>query len=141
MFTRAAALTGPDGARRADFTPAELRSGRDLYLAETENSAVGEVVYRLRVRQATPDRLVLETVNVTSVRWLFFSLFGPGDLRTDYFLDRLPGGGWGYYSLVRVGSGASRFAQGTYGAYANRMLALYRHMAGIPTDREPPAVR
>src|SRR3954453_3743244 len=59
LITSASALAGPDAAsRRSDFSVAEMRSGTDLYFAQHDNRSTGDVVYRLRVREVTPDRLV-----------------------------------------------------------------------------------
>ncbi|MGB6700947.1 hypothetical protein, partial [Methyloceanibacter sp.] len=47
LITSATALEGPKVDRpRSDFTLAEMRSGADLYFAQSENRAGGDVVYR-----------------------------------------------------------------------------------------------
>jgi hypothetical protein len=55
-------------------------------------------------------------------------------IQVAYFLERRPPGGWNYYSLTRT---SPRFG-GHVASYINRTLAAYRHIAGIPTDRDPP---
>jgi Family of unknown function (DUF6675) len=133
------ALDGPDGKRRrGDFAPEEMRPGRDLYFSQT-NSGSGSVVYRLRVRERSADRLVLETENVTAVRVLAMPIFSPGDLRTLYFFERSPPDAWSYYSLAGVDRGSNPVAQGREASYVNRAVAIFRHVAGLPTDQEPPA--
>jgi hypothetical protein len=140
LVTRASALDGPDAAtRRPDFGVAEMRGGADLYLAQDDNRSTGEVVYRMRVREVGPDRLVVETGNVGAVRYLVVPLAGPGDLQALYFLERLAPGEWGYYGLARTGAGASPLTGGREASYVNRAVALFRHLAGLPTDRGPPA--
>lgn len=136
----AAALDGPNPARRrADFSPEELRRGGAVYFAERDNRSTGAVVYRLRVIEATQDRIVASIENVSAVRWYFLTLFAAGTLRTDYFLERSGPGQWRFYSLMRIaaGSGGEAYAK----SYVNRAAALYRHLAGMPTDAEPPPVR
>lgn len=41
----------------------------------------------------------------------------------------------------RLERGSSVIALGSDASYVNHLAALYRHMAGIPTDQEPPAAR
>jgi hypothetical protein len=139
LFTDAAALSGPDPAsRRPDFGAAEVASGANLHLVQDDNRSTGGVVYRMRAREAGPDRLVVETENVGPVRFLLLTLAGPGDLRAVHFLDRLGPGEWGYYGLARTGAGASPLAGGREASLANRAVALFRHLAGLPPGRGPP---
>jgi hypothetical protein len=139
LVTEASALSGPDPERRrADFTAAEMQSGRDLFVAQNDNRSFGEVVYRMRVLAADEQRLVLETENITPVRALLFPLYGPGDLQSVYFLERRSPIVWDYYSLTRAGAAANSIAKGHEASYVNRAVALYRHIAAIPTDQDPP---
>ncbi len=140
LITDASALEGPDAARRRpDFGVADMRVGAELYFAQDDNRSTGDVVYRMRVREITPDRIVVETENVSSVRYLLVPLAGPGDLQALYFLERLAPEMWGYYSLARTGGGASSLLEGHETSYVNRTVALFRHLAGLPTDLGPPA--
>jgi hypothetical protein len=139
LITKASALEGPDAAkRRPDFSVAEMRGGTDLYFAEDDNRSTGDVVYRLRVRETAPDRLVVETENVSPVRYLLLPLAGPGDLQALYFFERRSANEWGYYSLARTGAGTSSLTEGHEASYVNRAVALFRHLAGLPTDQGPP---
>ena len=140
LVTDASALEGPDAAkRRPDFRAAEMKVGTDLYFAQDDNRSTGDVVYRLRVREIAPDRLVAETENVSPVRYLLLPLAGPGDLQSVHFLQRLAPEEWGYYGLARTDAEASRLLEGRAASYVNRAVALFRHLAGVPTDQEPPA--
>ncbi len=140
LVTEASALDGPDAAeRRPDFGVAEMRAGTDLYFAQDDNRSTGDVVYRLRVREIAPDRLVAETENVGALRYLVVPLAGPGDLQALHFLERLGPEEWGYYGLARTGAGASPLTGGRAASHVNRAAALFRHLAGLPTDRGPPA--
>jgi hypothetical protein len=139
LIVAAHALDGPDGRqRRADFTADEMRPDRDLYFSQT-SSGSGAVVYRLRVRELRADRLVLETENVTMIRVLAMPLFKPGDFRTLYSFERSSPGVWSYYSLSGVNRGSNPLNQGHEASYVNRAVAIFRHIAGLPTDQEPPA--
>ena len=43
------------------------------------------------------------------------------------------------HSRTRVGHGAKAFVQGHEASYINRAVAMFRHIAGILTDQNPPA--
>jgi hypothetical protein len=140
LVTGAAALDGPrTRRRRADFAPAEMTRGADLYFAQEDSRSSGEVVYRMRVLEKGPDRVTITVENVTSVRFLLVPLFAPGDVRCTSYLERLSPGVWGYYGLWGILAGAQ--TSGHEASSVNRALAFYRHVAGIPTDQEPPAAR
>jgi hypothetical protein len=40
---------------------------------------------------------------------------------------------------MRTGPASRFLLRGYEASYVNRMVAIYRHLAGTPTDREPPA--
>ena len=139
LVTESGALTGPSGTRRPDFTPDQMHAGAVLYFEQADNLG-GKAVYRMHVAEATADRLVIDVENVSKLRYMLVTLFSPGEIQSIYFLDRESENVWRYYSLVRTGKDASRFA-GNESSAVNRAVAFYRHMAGIPTDQEPPAAR
>jgi len=143
LFTRASALEGSDPKKlRGDFSASEMRAARDIYFLAADNRSREDAVSRLRVREANREHLVIETSNVTPLRWMFLSFAAPGDIQTWYFLDREAGGSWRFYSLTRVLYSSSFFARFVQGeSYVNREAAMYRHLAGIPTDRDPPPAR
>jgi hypothetical protein len=128
------------GQQRGDFTRAELESGQDLYFSQKDGRAATDVIYRMSLRKPGPDRFVVETENVTSVRWLALTLFKPGDLRSLYVLEQRSADTWSYYALTSI-AGGSWLTAGHERSYINRAVALYRHFAGIPTDLEPPPAR
>ena len=141
MFTRATALSGPDPRKpRGDFSAAEMRAGANLYFVAADLRSGKDAVSRLRVLAADTDHVVLETENVTPLRWTFLTYAAPGNFQTWYFLDRDAGGDWRFYSLTRV-----LYASSLFGgvipdkSYINRAVAMYRHFLGQPTDRDPPA--
>ena len=76
MVDDAAALRGPEeGARRPDFTVAEMKGGGDLYFSQSDNRSSGEVVYRLRVPEGGPERVTITIENASPVRFLLLTLF------------------------------------------------------------------
>ena len=141
LIVKAQALAGsPPSQRREDFTIEEMRAGDGLYFEQVDNLS-GTAVYRMRVAEASADRLVVEVENVSIMRYLFVTLFHPGEMQSVYFLDRESENVWRYYSIARTGRGASRLATGHETSSINRAVAFYRFLAGIPTDQEPPAAR
>jgi hypothetical protein len=140
LVTSASALSGPDASmHRPDFQVDEMTAGADLYVVQNDNRSSNDVVYRMRVREFGPNRLTMETENVSSVRYLLLPLAGPGDLQALYVLERQTSTEWGYYSLARTSASTSLLLGGHEASYVNRAVALFRYIAGLPTDQEPPA--
>ena len=140
LIVDANALQGAAGDRRKDFSPDEVTEGRDLYFQQEDN-LFGNAVYRIRIRNASPERLVFDTENTSTIRYLLLPLFDPGAAQSIYFFERESRDVWRYYSLARTRAGASSLITGHQASLVNRAVALYRHLVGIPTDKEPPASR
>ncbi len=136
----AAHATDAAGRARVDFSPSELTPGAALPYSQTDTGA-GTVAYRLRVMEAGPDRMVLTTENTTTIRAMLVPLFSPGELQTLTVITRQPRDAWAYSSLTRTSPRASSLTDGHEASAINRALAMFRHMAGVPTDQEPPAAR
>jgi hypothetical protein len=75
------------------------------------------------------------------MRYLFITIFPPGEMQSIYFLDRESGNVWRYYSIVRTGKNANGLIAGNESSAVNRAVAFYRYLVGIPTDQEPPVAR
>lgn len=143
LFDEAAALSLPDrDAVRADFSKEDVVPGAVLLSWLKENNPTAGVVYRTTVHERTPDRLVFETVNVSSVkaRLLVFTreIAGPGEFRQLYFIERERDDVWSFYSLSLMGRSAS-LAGTTAANYRNRAEAYFRYLAELDMEREPPA--
>jgi hypothetical protein len=133
-------VDGPEGKTRLpDLTTADLVSGRSFYYFEVGRS--GRTIHRVTVLASTADRFVLASENVTPIRGILMTAFEPGALQSVTFVERCGPATWGYYQVIRGTDGASTLALGAESSYVNRLAALYRDMAGIPTDSEPPAAR
>jgi len=136
----ASALSRPDPrSRRSDFLTAEMTAGSELYYWEND-SRTGKVVHRMAVRERSPKRVVIATQNITPIRLFLVTLFEAGALQGVEFVERVSPGVWGVYLLARADEG-STLASGHDASFVNRAVAIYRHLARIPTDQEPPAVR
>jgi hypothetical protein len=143
LISAASALEAPTGGRkRKDFSPGELTTGRSLFF-EQEDNLTGKATYEMRILQVSPDRMIFETENVTTMRYLFVPVFHPREIQSIYFLDREGEGDgvWRFYGIARTGANASSLAVGHDASSINRAVAFYRHLAGIPTDQEPPPSR
>jgi hypothetical protein len=137
----ASALTGPRAMdRRPDFLASDLKKGATLYYWE-DDSRSGEIVTRLSVRERTADRAVIGTENITPVRSYLITMFPAGTLETVLFIQRISPNVWGVYLLNRSLQGTSMLADGHEASFVNRAVALFRQIAGIRTDEEPPAQR
>jgi hypothetical protein len=133
------ALHGPtDNRRRGDFLPEEISTGKYLYFQQEDNLS-GKAIYRLHIQSATRDRLVFDIENTTTVRYLLWSLFRPGELQSIYFLERESDEVWRFYSISRTGRKSSSLTAGHEASSINRAVAFYRYFTGIPTDQAPPA--
>ena len=79
LITSATALSGPDlDHPRPDFTLAEMRSGKELYFAQGDSRAAGDVVYRMRVGEVSPTRLIVAIENVTPSAEIYADAVQPG---------------------------------------------------------------
>jgi hypothetical protein len=138
LVTDSGALEGPEGKARPDPVASELMAGSSFTYFEVSH---GRTVYRMTVLERSAERLVVSTENLTSIRIGILTAFDPGAMQSVIFLDKRGAGVWGYYQTIRATEGASAIAMGSNASYVNRLAALYRYMAGIPTDQEPPAAR
>ncbi len=126
------------GRRREDFSPGEMGEGKDLYFQQEDNLS-GKAIHRIRIRSASPDRLVFDTENISTIRYMLVPMFRPGGMQTITFLDRESDDVWRYYSITRTSRSANLLTAGYEASSINRAVAFYRYLAGIPTDKEPPA--
>jgi hypothetical protein len=136
LISESFAIDDPISRRpRANFSPQEILSGRTLYFAQNDTRSTGLNVYSLSASSVTPDRLVVEVVNLTPVRFTLATLFKRQALRSVHFIDRLETGLWGYYAITAVQAGAKA---GQEKSFINRANAYYRFLIGKPPDSEPP---
>jgi hypothetical protein len=139
LVITAHALSGAAGDQvREDFSPGEMSEGKTLYYQQEDN-LTGRGIYRMRLRSVSPDRLVFDVENTGTVRYLGMRLFRPGEMQSITFLERESPDTWRYYNLSRTGRNASVLLAGRDASSVNRAVAFYRYLAGIPTDRDPPA--
>jgi len=141
LVVNAYALTGSQRSqRRKDFTPDEMTAGTALYFEQVDNLS-GKAIYRMHIAEASPNRLVVDVENVSTMRYLLIPVFHPGGLQSIYFLDRESDGVWRYYNIVRTEMNANHLFASNESSAINRSVAFYRYMVGIPTDQEPAVAR
>jgi hypothetical protein len=141
LIVEAHALTNAQGGqRRADFTAEEMKAGDTVYF-EQEDNLSGKATYRMRILESSASRIVFSVENVSTIRYALLTVMHPGDMQSLYSLDREAEGVWRYYGMVRTGVNANKKIAANEASGINRAVAFYRFLAGIPTDREPPAAR
>jgi hypothetical protein len=135
------ALTDPQhGQRREDFKPDEMKQGKAFYFEQVDNLS-GKAIYRMHIAEASPDRLVFDVENVSTIRYLYVPILRQGEIQSIYFLDRESDHIWRYFSIVRIGKNANGLIARNESSSINRAVAFYRSLVGIPTDQDPPAAR
>ena len=139
LVINAYALSEAVGDRRCkDFSPDEMTEDRSLYFQQEDNLS-GKAIYRMRILSASPDRLVFDTENISTIWYFFMPLFSPGEMQSIYFFERESQDVWRYYSIVRTSKSVSPLTAGNEASAINRAVAFYRYLAGIPMEKEPPA--
>jgi hypothetical protein len=141
LIDDAYATTGPPAYQhRKDFSPNEIMEGVSLYFRQADNLS-GTATYRLRILSASADRLVFSIENITTMRYFLVPLFHPGEMQSVHFIERESPDIWRYYGIARTGKDASSLTAGHEASSINRAVAFFRYIAGMPTDKEPPAMR
>jgi len=140
LLVDASALTGPDPQqRRPDFTPEEMHAGARLYTVYDDDQSPGLVVIEIEIREAGPDGFLTVARNVTDLRLMGMSIAGPGDLAAMTWVRRVGPDTFEYYALNAMALNRLAAAMMSDSAHVNRAVASYRYLAGIATDRDPPA--
>jgi hypothetical protein len=138
LVERSWTVNGPDArTQRPDPTAAELAAGQDFYYAEDAEIG-GRAVWRLHVLERNGEHIMLISENLTPIRVAFVTIFEPHSLQVATVLQRAGNNVWDLYEITRAGAESSSFVSGYGSSYLNRLDAMRRHLAGLPTDRDPP---
>jgi hypothetical protein len=127
----------PPNNMRSDYTPAEIQVGRDLFFTEQDNRSSDPVLYRMKVIERSPDRIVVDIANANKVRRFLLTLFEPGDLHTALFISVTPDGIWTCYALSGFRPTTLTGLLDNHKSQVNRLLALYGHIAELDTGGLP----
>jgi len=122
---------------RPDFAAAEMQPGQELYFMERDNRSSQPVLYRMNVLERRADRLVVDIANASRVRLFLLTLFEPGDVRTALFISRAADGTWDCYALSGFHPRSIAGLLDNRQSHANRLIALYGHVAGSDNDELP----
>jgi hypothetical protein len=79
---------------------------------------------------------VLQTENISLIRFGIATLFEAGSPQSAMFVERGKADVWRYYQVMRAGEGASSLALSSPASYANRISAIHRYIADLPTERD-----
>jgi len=131
LIKDAAAMSGPEGTARDDFAAGDVRAGAVLYFMEEDNRSSYPVTYRMRILEATADRIVADTENVSPIK-SFVTLFPPGTFRAAYLMTRIDARSWSLYAISAATDRASGMVSLGRESYANRARALFGYFAGKP---------
>lgn len=138
LIEDAAALSSAQGGRREDFAPAELRQGATLYFVEKDNRSEEPVTYAMHVLESKPDRILVETENVTPIKAFLATVFPPGTLRNAYIMTRVDSRTWGFYAISAATERASGFVSLAKTSYENRARVFFAHFAGVALAHDRP---
>lgn len=119
---------------RPDFTDQEILSGKTLFFAQNDTRSWGLNTYSLKAISSSPDHLVLESHNSSSVRLGPITLFNPDDAKSVLFIDRLENSTWRYFSLSVIQSSPLPLREKSV---INRQAAFYRLLIGQMPDSDP----
>lgn len=119
---------------RSDFTYQEILSGKTLYFAQNDTRSWGLNAYSLRTISSSPDHMIVESHNISPVRFGPLTIFGPDDARSILFMDRLDRNTWRYYSLSVIQGSLLPLREKSV---INRQAAFYRLLIGQKPDKEP----
>ncbi len=139
LAEKAFALESRDAKiRRTDFSGSEVLSGETLYLAQNDSRSWGLNVFEMKTISTSIDHIVLKSQNRSRIRFGPITVFKPESAVSVLFIHREKENLWTYYSLSvlkDVGVPMSRRS------VINRQAALYRHLVGVPLDKDPPVAR
>jgi len=121
-----------------DLTAEQFVTGREFYYYEIDHSG-RRSINRLTVRQRTADSVELATENITPIAVAMFTVFEPRALQSVTYIRPRGPQEWNYLATIGVGEGSDFIAVRSPSPYINRLMALYRYMAGLQTDGAPPA--
>ncbi len=138
LVQRSWTVDGPQARyQRPDPSATELTRGRDFYYAE-DAEVGGRAVWRLHVVERSDSRILLTSENVTPIRMAIMTIFEPVSLQVATMLQRASPDVWDLYEITRAGAQSNSFVSGYGSSYLNRLDAMRRYLAGLPTDQDPP---
>ncbi len=140
LFLEAVPLASADPTSgRDDFRRGEIRLGQPIHVL-LEDDLLGPVVHAITVETFSPERIRVTMHNVRPGRVLGMEVLPVDGLETVLLLEREKAAVWRYWSIMRATIDAPGFLLPPTASYANRAAAIFRYVAALPTDAEPPLV-
>ncbi len=141
LFLEAVPLASADpAATRGDFRRDEIVLGEPVHVL-LEDDLIGAVVHSITVETFSPELIRVTMRNVLPGRVLGAEVLPVDGLQTVLLLEPEAPGVWRYWSIMRATIHAPGFMLPSAASYANRAMAIFRHVANLRTDAEPPLVR
>ncbi len=137
LFREAFAVDAPATAKpRADFSPAELRSGAEMVFVHSDNRSSHLAPYSMRLAAASADSFTLQVENLADMRMFGLLLVAARETQWAVSVERLGGGRWGYRSLL--GQRHLRMGRAEQHRLSNlaRCVALFDVLSGRQTEIE-----
>ncbi|MCB9943589.1 MAG: hypothetical protein H6851_08230 [Geminicoccaceae bacterium] len=124
---------------RPDPTPAEFVDGAIFYVLQDDEDPMSALVTRVDVNHRGGDGLLMHFENVNAGTVLGMTVLPTGDLKTVLAAEPDGRNGIRLLSLTSMQFTFPDWLMPGKASHINRAVALYRHLAGIRTDKEPPA--
>lgn len=141
LFLEAVPLASADPtATRGDFRRDEIVLGEPVHVL-LEDDLIGAVVHSITVEAYSPELIRVAMRNVLPGRVLGMEVLPVDGLQTVLMLEPEAPGVWRYWSIMRATIEAPDLMLPSAASYANRAAAIFRHVANLRTDAEPPLVR
>lgn len=141
LFLDAVPLARADpAATRGDFRRDEIVLGEPIHVL-LEDDLIGAVVHSITVETFSNELIRVAIRNVLPGRVLGMEVLPVDGLQTVLLLEREEARVWRYWSIMRATIEAPDFMLPSAASYANRSAAIFRYVAALPTDAEPPLVR
>ena len=136
LFSESWALSGPAReGHRNDFAPAEVAAGNSLYFWQRANELYGGAVYRLEVKASDGQHLEAAETNITPITLFGIELVPADGQQAHFWIEAESPDHYRYYAISRL-TGDIPFGV-TRVSMINRIVAMFRYAAGIPTDQLP----
>jgi hypothetical protein len=138
LFKQSHALDPEENTQRDNFQLQELMPGHHVQVQQTEAYLPAPLTLDWQILERTPDRLVITMTNTSDVKWMFSRVIAKGNYEFFYLLERETGSTWRFYNVSRLTGGNIVLSLLPNESYINRAAAIFRYVAGYPTDIEPP---
>jgi len=123
---------------RGDFSEEELTEGRTYYFQQTENTPAGKIIYQAKILELSKSKLRVQMFNLQPINRFSIEWIKTGEYQSYYEFTKLDGVRWHYFYALRSNAKSWMPIEKYESSYKNRAVALFRFIAGIKTDLQPP---